>query len=414
MPTPKPFADTSFQTDNETDTNSSEVLLMIILINYLLVIIMADQTVRAGQIWVRRARRKMRIKLSDRKRYQSYKRALNHKPQGTEKEGTKAPRAYRNEFLTLDARNKLISSQQEVSELRHFTKLEIKERLFAAGVPVPLTYMTVTSIDEVTDSIKFLMRNFRQGFVIKPNDGHSGKGITVINKVVGSRFITIQDAAWESSRLELHLNRILAGRFSRARRDVALVEERIVQHHRLRNIAALGLVDFRLIVSHGYPVMAMARLPTRRSRGKGNLHRGALGMGISLHEGVLTSGVFMDKPRNHHPDTGMLVSGFRVPYWKEILHTGARAQFFSGMKYAGVDMVVDGTGNVKVLEVNRRPGLSIQLANKAGLKSRLEQINALVAGEAAGNDNGFGSLAARVEYTVDRDKDGWKESGGNN
>ena len=385
----------------------------IILIIDIIVIIMTDRTVRAGQIWVRRARRKMRIKLSDRKRYQSYKRALNHRPHGTEADGEKAQRANRSEFLTLDERNKLISSQHELSELRHFTKLEIKERLFAAGVPVPLTYMTVTSSDEVEDCIKFLMRNFRAGFVIKPNDGHSGKGITVINKVVGHRFITIQDAAWESSRLELHLNRILAGRFSRGRRDVALVEERIVQHHRLRNIAEQGLVDFRLIVSHGYPVMAMARLPTKRSRGKGNLHRGALGMGISLHEGVLTSGVYLDKPKNHHPDTGTLVSGFKVPYWQEILHTGARAQFFSGMKYAGVDIVVDNNGSVKVLEVNRRPGLSIQLANKAGLRNRLEQINKLVNDETAGGDNGFGSLSARVEHTLDLDRNDWNKSGGN-
>jgi alpha-L-glutamate ligase-like protein len=375
---------------------------------------MSERTARAGQIWVRRARRKVRIKISDRKRVRSFKRALDHKPGAGEPVGKKTRRANKSEFLTLDARNKLISSQQAAVELKHFTKLEIKERLFAAGVPVPLTYMTVTSTDEIEDSIKFLMHNFRHGFVIKPNDGHSGKGITVINKVVGHRFITIQDAAWEGSRLALHQDRILTGRFSRGRRDVALVEERVVQHHRLRNIAEQGLVDFRLIVTHGYPVMAMARLPTKHSRGKGNLHRGALGMGISIHEGVLTSGVYMDRPKNHHPDTGTLVSGFKVPYWNEILHTGARAQFFSGMKYAGVDIVVDNSGSVKVLEVNRRPGLSIQLANKAGLKSRLEQINKLVATEGETADNGFGSLTARVEYTVDMDRKGWKQSGGNN
>ena len=38
---------------------------------------------------------------------------------------------YRREFLTLEHRNKLITSKLTNQELRHFTKLEIKERLFA-------------------------------------------------------------------------------------------------------------------------------------------------------------------------------------------------------------------------------------------------------------------------------------------
>jgi len=375
---------------------------------------MSERTVRAGHIWVRRARRKMRIKLSDRKRYKSYKRALNADSPAVPSNGNGGRKAYRGEFLTLDDRNKLISSHQPAEELKHFTKLEIKERLFAAGVPVPLTYMTITSVDEIDGCVEYLMRNFRKGFVIKPNDGHSGKGIVVINKVVGQRFITIQDAAWEKARLAVHIYRILTGRFSRTRRDVALIEERISQHHRLRNIAEQGLVDFRIIVTHGYPVMAMARLPTKRSRGKGNLHRGALGMGISINDGVLTSGVYMDIPRNHHPDTGTLVSGLRIPYWQEILNTGARAQFFSGMKYAGVDLVIDNFGNVKVLEVNRRPGLSIQLANKAGLKSRLELINRLVSGNRPAEDNGLESLTTRVEYSKKIDRMGWNSDGDDN
>ncbi|UCH89742.1 MAG: alpha-L-glutamate ligase-like protein [Thermoplasmata archaeon] len=372
---------------------------------------MSERTVYAGKLWVRRAKRRMRIKLSDRKRLKSFKRVMNDKSASRATNGWGRNRDVRREFLTLDDRNKLIKSGNGNQDLRNFTKLEIKERLFSAGIPVPLTYMTITDTSEIPERMEFLMKTFRGGFVIKPNDGHSGRGILAIKKVVGRRFITMSDEAWDEGRLYLHLDRILKGRFSRGRTDIAIIEERIDQHAKLRGIAINGLVDFRLIVSNGYPVMAMARLPTRRSRGKGNLHRGALGMGVSLHDGTLTSGVYMEKPASKHPDTGMLVSGFKIPGWQKILLTGARAQFFSSLKYAGVDMVVDIHGNIKVLEVNRRPGLAIQLANKAGLRKRLDYVDKLVNGSQPDQENGFESIKARVEFVMETDKSGWDKNG---
>jgi alpha-L-glutamate ligase-like protein len=295
--------------------------------------------------------------------------------------------------------------------LKNFTKLEIKERLFTAGIQVPYTYMIINTVENLPSRLDFLMRNFKSGFVIKPNDGHSGKGIAVLTKVVGHRFITTQSEAWDHARLSLHIERILGGRFSRGRSDVAIVEERINQHYKLRNISNKGLIDFRLIVSHGYPVMGMARLPTERSRGKGNLHRGALGAGISLSEGVLTWGVMNDKSTTKHPDTGMDITGIRIPYWYEILMASAQAQYYSDLSYAGVDLVVDNNGKVKVLEVNRRPGLAIQLANKAGLRSRLEFIERLVNGSNRSDDNVGISIREKVDYVIEQDKNGWPGGG---
>lgn len=367
---------------------------------------MADPGIRAGRIWMRRARRKMRIRISDRKRYRSFKRAVN----GRSRRRMNG-RNYRKEFLTLDARNKLILSRQTNHSLKKFTKLEIKERLFFAGIPVPLTYMTMTDPSEIEVGINYLLLNFRDGFVIKPNDGHSGKGILVIKKIIGRRFITGQNEAWTAERMAVHLERILKGRFSRGRKDIVIVEERINQHHKLRSFTSFGLVDFRLIVLNGYPVMGMARLPTKRSRGKGNLHRGAMGVGINLDDGVLTSGVLNDRPVTKHPDTGMKISGLKIPNWYDIMLTGARAQFFSDLNYAGVDMVVDTKGEIKVLEVNRRPGLAIQLANKAGLRSRLDYIERLTGSEKNTAGAGFDSIKKRVDFSIDKEKTGWAEGG---
>lgn len=45
-----------------------------------------------------------------------------------------------------------------------------------------------------------------------------------------------------------------------------------------------------------------------------------------------------------------------------------------GLGYIGVDIVLDRDLGPLVLELNARPGLSIQLANKIGLLPRLQRI----------------------------------------
>ena len=43
-----------------------------------------------------------------------------------------------------------------------------------------------------------------------------------------------------------------------------------------------------------------------------------------------------------------------------------------GLGYLGADVVIDAQRGPLVLEVNARPGLSIQLANREGLRALLE------------------------------------------
>ncbi len=42
-----------------------------------------------------------------------------------------------------------------------------------------------------------------------------------------------------------------------------------------------------------------------------------------------------------------------------------------GLGYVGVDFVCDQTKGPLILEVNARPGLNIQIANQAGLRTRV-------------------------------------------
>jgi len=59
--------------------------------------------------------------------------------------------------------------------------------------------------------------------------------------------------------------------------------------------------------------------------------------------------------------------------------------------YQGVDIVLDKDKGPLILEMNARPGLNIQIANRAGLFPRLKMVEQ--------NRNNLRSLAERVAFT---------------
>src|SRR5690606_28920705 len=63
-----------------------------------------------------------------------------------------------------------------------------------------------------------------------------------------------------------------------------------------------------------------------------------------------------------------------VPAFEQILDICMRAADTSGLGYVGADIVVDENKGPVVLELNARPGLSIQIANRAGLLPRLHAV----------------------------------------
>jgi glutathione synthase/RimK-type ligase-like ATP-grasp enzyme len=77
----------------------------------------------------------------------------------------------------------------------------------------------------------------------------------------------------------------------------------------------------------------------------------------------------------NHPDTGNRISGIQIPYWRKILMMATVAFDMSGLGYLGADMVIDDKVGPVLLELNARPGLQIQIANKAGLVPRLLRVD---------------------------------------
>lgn len=248
-----------------------------------------------------------------------------------------------------------------------------KEICREAGIPIPETYAILERHGDVRRIAEILAPH--PSFVIKPARGAGGRGISVVASHDGSVFKSPGGRETTLSELQYHVSTLLSGLYSLAGRpDSALVEQRLVCHPAFEKVAVDGTPDVRVVLYRGVPAMAMIRLPTVISRGRANLHQGAIAAGIDLGTGQTTGGVWFSQAITTHPDTGEPIAGFQVPFWEEILASSMRLADAMDMGYVGADYVVDARTGPMVLEANARPGLAIQIANAEGLWRRLEYI----------------------------------------
>ncbi len=254
-------------------------------------------------------------------------------------------------------------------------KLKTKRLASQANIAVPQLYAQIDTEHQIK-KIDQILEPFTD-FVIKPAHGSGGDGILVITGKVGNRYRQINGKLLSHQELSYHLSRLLSGAYSLGgNHDYAIIERRVIVDPVFGNISHQGVPDVRVITLLGYPVMAMLRLPTRSSGGKANLHQGAIGAGIDIGSGITKNGVYQNDIIDHHPDTLNPIAGVQVPYWNEILQIAASCYELTAMGYLGVDIVIDAHEGPLMLELNARPGLSIQVANQEGLLKRLRLIEA--------------------------------------
>jgi alpha-L-glutamate ligase-like protein len=253
-------------------------------------------------------------------------------------------------------------------------KLQTKALAEAHGLSVPETYAVLRSPRDAAKLEKKLAAH--PSFVIKPACGSGGKGVLVIDgRDANGHYLKPSGAALTGDELRHHVANILAGLFSLGgQRDRALVEYRVRPAKVLTDISYQGAPDIRIVMLHGYPVMAMLRAATRESDGRANLHQGALGIGIDLATGRTVHAVHHGRPLTRHPDLEVDLIGIQMPEWDKILDIAVTCHEMTGLGYLGVDMMIDETLGPLMIEVNARPGLAIQMANGVGLLRRLEPI----------------------------------------
>jgi len=252
-------------------------------------------------------------------------------------------------------------------------KLRTKALAEAEGMNVAETYGILLNPHDANRVEKFV--EGRDAFVIKPTRGSGGKGIMVIDKRAGKNFVKPSGVEVTPGDLKNHVSNILAGLFSLGgKRDYALIEYRVQPAELLTALSFQGAPDIRVVMLHGYPVMAMLRASTKESDGRSNLHQGAIGIGIDIATGMTVRAIHHGKPVTEHPDLGIGLIGVQMPDWDTILHMAVTCQEMTGLGYLGVDIMIDETLGPLMIEVNARPGLAIQMANGIGLLRRLEPV----------------------------------------
>lgn len=255
-------------------------------------------------------------------------------------------------------------------------KLITKQLALAAGLPVPELYAVIREEHEISELHEKLKG--RDQFVVKPAHGSGGDGILVISGRRGDKYRRSNGHLMDRAEFGHHLSNGLSGLFSLGGHPDHLLVEYCVQFDPVFDqVSYKGVPDVRIIVFLGYPVMAMIRLPTRLSDGKANLHQGAIGVGIDIPTGTTRRGVWGSEIIQDHPDTEHTIVGLTIPRWDDLLDMASRCYELSGLGYVGVDFVLDRAKGPLILELNARPGLAIQIANRSGLGHRLARIEAL-------------------------------------
>ncbi len=257
-------------------------------------------------------------------------------------------------------------------------------------IPTPELYHVVSTHADTRSMDAVLDRH--NEFVVKPARGSGGSGIMLITKKSGEGYVTQSGKPITKERFIHHIHDILSGIFSlEGLEDSAIIEALIHPDQVFSAVSFQGVPDIRIVVYRGIPVMAMTRLPTRSSDGKANLHRGAIGAGIDIQTGITMTAVHNSRIVTHHPDTNNPVTGITVPFWDKMLHMASLASDMTNLHYLGTDFVLDQERGPVLLELNARPGLAIQVANRCGLKERLDKIDAI------GPDH-FESISDRIDW----------------
>jgi alpha-L-glutamate ligase-like protein len=219
-------------------------------------------------------------------------------------------------------------------------KLLTKEILAAADISTPKLLRSYRYFYEL-QHIKQDLWNCSD-FVIKPTRGLQGGGIVVFDQFRNDHWLTTSGRSYSAAALIEHAADILHGVYALDNaNDAVMIEEKVRLDAFSKRITFQGVPDIRVIVFQKQPVMAMLRIPTKRSEGRANLHVGGIGVGIDLKSGNTTIARIKKHSIDAHPDTGERLTGLRIPHWGFILDLAQRVQDHVPLGYLGINFVLD-------------------------------------------------------------------------
>ncbi len=253
----------------------------------------------------------------------------------------------------------------KLADDKHITKYILDKN----NISCPKTFGIIAKVGEIA-SVWKQVKDYDH-LVIKPANGRGGGGIIILHKRDGKWFKS--DSEISEDLIYTHIANIVLGIFSISDQDKAIVEECIFTHPFFTEIYDDGVPDIRIIMLESKPIMAMLRFPTNKSDGKANLHQGGLGIGVDITNGKLLQAYDGKKYLSNHPDSNVIIEGKTIPFWEKIIELSIKTAKAFPLEYLGVDIIIDKLKGPIIMEVNVRPGLGIQLANKQGLLIELQK-----------------------------------------
>lgn len=267
----------------------------------------------------------------------------------------------------------------------------------AHDLPMPKNYFVFETYGDARHLAQIIAPY--PSFVLKPAHGSQGNGILVVESLPTDSGQTQvyqkpNGTPLSMEDLRYHILTTISGLYSLSGyADQVLLQYKIQLHPMFENYSFQGIPDIRVLVYRGYPVMAMTRLPTHVSGGRANLHQGAVGAGLDMQTGRVIAAICHNHRLEHHPDTQHTLEDLVIPHWYDLLEIAAQCYDMAPLGYLGVDLVIDANLGPMVLEMNARPGLSIQIANQKGLNKILKLFKAHIKDDLA--------VKQRVEFALE-------------
>lgn len=137
-------------------------------------------------------------------------------------------------ILGINARNQLyVSRNSRRSKSICHSKYATKILLLNEGIQTAQVHGILATIEDVND---FKWDTLEKNFVIKPTNGHGGKGVVAFKRKLKNQLVwkDVVNHRWSLEELKIHCYDILEGQYSsHGEAPKVIIEERIISHPKL-------------------------------------------------------------------------------------------------------------------------------------------------------------------------------------